>query len=158
MRNEKAASELTSSRIVLIVMFLALDEHEPEAVLERAGLPERLLDDMEGAIPIENVARMIACITEIVGESAVGLRVGQEFGIEMLDVVGMVVSNSPSLRTAINHISEYMPLISHLTYFGLHEEATRARIFMHLPEELTRLNNSFLADFCAAVFSVQRVA
>jgi AraC-like DNA-binding protein len=152
MSHPNPTSDLTPSRLVMMVMFMCLDELEPEAVLAHAGLPDSLLDDMDGAIPIENVARLLQSAVAVTGDPALGLRVGQEFGMEMLDVVGMLVCNSPNLRTAVTHMSQCMPLISQLTYFELREEGPRTRILMYLPEELAQLESPFIGEFCAAVF------
>jgi AraC-like DNA-binding protein len=152
MRNKKDLTSLTPSRIVLMLMHLTLDEAELKAVLAHAGLPERLLDDLDGAIPIECVARLLASAAKVTGKPALGLHIGQEFSFEMLDVLGMLVCNSPDLRTAVTHLCHYMPLISQLTRFELREEGPRARIVMHLPEELAQLRNLFIGEFCAAVF------
>jgi AraC-like DNA-binding protein len=134
----------------MMILFLALDELEPETVLEHAGLPVSLMEDMDGAIPVEDFGKLLSSAIALTGDEAIGLHVGQEFGIEMLDVVGMIVSHAPDLRTAIGHLSQYLPLVSHINTFELREEGASARLFMHLPEELARLNNPAMAEFCMA--------
>ncbi|MFN3587035.1 MAG: AraC family transcriptional regulator [Moraxellaceae bacterium] len=155
MQTKKPDSELTPGRLVLIVLFLALDELEAETVFEHAGLSPALADDMDAHIPVEEVGRLIASCIELSGDPALGLHLGQELGMEMLDVVGMIVGSSPTFRDALTALSEYMPLLSHLTYFDLHEDGERARMVMHLPAAMERLESSFLGELCAATLFCQ---
>lgn len=152
MQSQKNNSSLTPSRLVMIILFLSLDELEPEAVFEHAGLPSSLMNDMDGAIPVEDFGKLLNSAIALTGDHAIGLHVGEEFGIEMLDVVGMIVSHSPDLRTALSHLSQYIPLITHLVTLELREEGSRARLLMNLPKELVQLNNPAISEFCAAVF------
>lgn len=155
MSSKKPDAALTPGRIVLIVLFLALDDLDVEQVLAHAGLPSSLADDMDAHIPVEDVAKLIASGIELSGDPALGLHLGQELGMEMLDVVGMIVGSSPTFRDALTALSEYMPLLSNLTWFELHEEGDRARMQMHLPEGMAKLQSTFLGELCAATLFCQ---
>lgn len=142
---------LTPARLILTTLYLGLDEGlEAETVMERAGLPPSRLEDMDSHFTMDEVRDLLQASLELTDDPALGLHLGQEFAIEMLDLVGMVASRAPDMRTAIQHAILYAPLITTLGNFRLTEEGSQARVTLHLMPELLELNTHFIAEIVAA--------
>lgn len=143
---------LTPAKLVLMVLYLVMDDMELEAVAEHAGIPVARLEDMDGMISIGDVIKLINSTLELTGDPALGLHVGQEISVEMLDMFGMLVSSAPDTRAAIQTITRYSPLISTLARAEVIEEGERVRLVLHLHEELLAIDNNYCVEVIATGF------
>ena len=50
---------LTPAKLVLMVLYLVMDDMELETVAEHAGIPVARLEDMDGMISIGDVVRLV---------------------------------------------------------------------------------------------------
>lgn len=143
---------LTPAKLVLMVLYLVMDDMELEAVAEHAGIPVARLEDMDGIISIGDVIKLIQSTLELTGDPALGLHVGQEISVEMLDIFGMMVSSAPNARAAIQTLTRYSPLISTLARAEVIEEGDSVRIVLHLHEELLAIDNNYCVEVIATGF------
>lgn len=146
------AERLTPARLALTLLYLILDDVDFDDLLEHAGIPATHVDDLDGALSFDDVCELIKSSLVLTGDPALGLHVGQEIGIEMLDMVGMMVANAPDLRTALNMLVEYSPLASRLGWIELKEGEMRSRLILHLEPEVAALDTPFCGELCAAAF------
>lgn len=143
---------LTPARLVLTILYLAIDELDPEDVFAHAGIPPARLDDPDGLISASDTRQLVQSTLELTGDPALGLHLGQEIGIEMLDLVGMAVANAPDLRSALDMLTRYSPLISTLSEITLIQEGDRVRLVLKLVDELSSLDTPYFAEICGAAF------
>lgn len=141
---------LTPARLVLTFFYLAIDELDPEEVFAHAGIPAARLDDPDGLISASDIRLLTKSVIELTGDPALGLHLGQEIGIEMLDLVGMAVASAPDLRSALDMLTQYSPLLSTLAEITLVQEGERVRLVLTLVDELSSL--PYFAEVCGAAF------
>lgn len=141
---------LTPARLVLTFFYLAIDELDPEEVFAHAGIPAARLDDPDGLISASDIRLLTKSVIELTGDPALGLHLGQEIGIEMLDLVGMAVASAPDLRSALEMLTQYSPLLSTLAEITLVQEGERVRLVLKLVDELSSL--PYFAEVCGAAF------
>lgn len=146
------AERLTPARLALTVLYLILDDVDFDELLEHSGVPASRLDDMDGMLSFDDSCALIKSSLELTGDPALGLHMGQEIGIEMLDMVGMIVANAPDLRNALHMITEFSPLASRLGRIELQEGDVHSRLVLHLEPELVALKTHFCGEICAATF------
>ncbi|MFP5431103.1 MAG: AraC family transcriptional regulator [Gammaproteobacteria bacterium] len=143
---------LTPAKLVLMVLYLVMDDMELETVAEHAGIPVARLEDLDGMISIGDVVKLVGSTLELTGDPALGLHVGQEISVKMLDMFGMMVSSAPDARAAIQTLTRYSPLISTLARAEVIEEGDRVRIVLHLHEELLAIDNNYCVEVIATGF------
>lgn len=143
---------LTPAKLVLMVLYLIMDDMELEEVAAHAGIPVARLEDMDGLISIGDVVKLINSTLELTGDPALGLHVGQEISVEMLDMFGMMISSAPNARAAIQTLTQFSPLISTLARAELIEEGERARVVLHLHEDLLAIDNDYSLEVIATSF------
>lgn len=141
---------LTPARLVLTFFYLAIDELDPEEVFAHAGIPAARLDDPDGLISASDIRLLTKSVIELTGDPALGLHLGQEIGIEMLDLVGMAVASAPDLRSALEMLTQYSPLLSTLAEINLVQEGERVRLVLTLVDELS--SQPYFAEVCGAAF------
>lgn len=141
---------LTPARLVLTFFYLAIDELDPEEVFAHAGIPAARLDDPDGLISASDIRLLMKSVIELTGDPALGLHLGQEIGIEMLDLVGMAVASAPDLRSALEMLTQYSPLLSTLAEINLVQEGERVRLVLTLVDELS--SQPYFAEVCGAAF------
>lgn len=143
-------NKLTPARLVLTILYLAIDDIDPEEVFAHAGIPAARLDDPDGLISASDIRLLMKSVIELTGDPALGLHLGQEIGIEMLDLVGMAVASAPDLRSALEMLTQYSPLLSTLAEITLVQEGERVRLVLTLVDELSSL--PYFAEVCGAAF------
>lgn len=143
---------LTPAKLVLTALYMSFDELEPEDVFAHAGVPAARLEDPDGMISSSDTCKLVQAAIELTGDPALGLHLGQEIGIEMLDMVGMMVSNSPYLRGALDIMTRYSPLISTLGRVTIIEDGDLVRVALTLDDELSVMDSPFYAEVCSAAF------
>lgn len=143
---------LTPAKLVLMVLYLIMDDMELEAVAAHAGIPVARLEDMEGMISIGDVIKLIQSTLELTGDPALGLHVGQEISVEMLDMFGMMVSSAPDARAAIQTLTRFSPLISTLARAEVIEEGETVRVVLHLHDDLLSIDNNYCGEVIATAF------
>lgn len=149
---------LTPAQLILTGLYLALDESdiEPEEVMKRAGLPVSHLDDIDGQFSAGEVKALLQATLDVTNDPALGLHIGQEIAIEMLDMVAMMAARSPTVRVAFQQVIQYSPLISTLGRAELIEEGDQAWMVLHLADELVEMGAYYCSEvvitsiFCAA--------
>lgn len=150
---------LTPAKLVLMVLYLIMDDMELETVAEHAGIPLARLEDMEGTISLGDVMKVIQSTLELTGDPALGLHTGQEISVEMLDMFGMMVASAPNVRAAISIVMQYSPLISTLARTELREEGDTATLVLYLHPELKALDNHYAIEvvFSSALLLFRRL-
>lgn len=122
---------LTPANIILMTLFL-LDEPELDQLFSAAGVPiERMLES-DALISIADVIALTDSARTNTGDPALGLHLGQEIGVELLDTVGMLISTAPTVREAIGQFLRYSPLLTTLGRAELVENGDEARVILHL--------------------------
>ncbi|MDF2446069.1 MAG: hypothetical protein K0S46_1305 [Moraxellaceae bacterium] len=143
---------LTPAHVILMPLYMALDDIDFDELLEHAGIPASRVDDLDGAISLDDVLKLIESALALTGDPALGLHLGQEIGIEILDLVGTLVASAPDFRTALQLVTEYSPLVSTLSRIELHEGPEHSRLVIHLNDDVRRLDSPFFEEFCGAAF------
>ncbi len=143
---------LTPARMVLIGTYLLLDDVDFDQLLEHAGIPQERVEDIDGVISIEDTCRLMQSSIELTEDPALGLHLGQEIAVEMLDMVGMMIANAPDLRNAIQLIAEYSPLVSTLAHVELQEQGQRTRVLLHQHEIPAAMRIHAIAEVCSSAF------
>jgi AraC-like DNA-binding protein len=83
-----------------------------EAELLTAAGIARLPDDPLARIPLDAVVRLWRAATELSGDDAFGLHMGQAIEPTCFDVVAYTLMSSDSLREAILHLQLFLPIVS----------------------------------------------
>ncbi len=142
---------LTPSSIVLLILGMTMDETDLDTVFADAGVPpERLFDhDMMSS---RDVLALAQSAIRLSNDPALGLHLGQEIGVEMLDLIGMLVSSAPTAGQALESLTQYLPLLSTLGRVELVETADRARLVLHLVDDMLSIETPYVTELACAAF------
>lgn len=136
----------TSGHFIFLILHFLLDDQDTDSILEHAGIaPERMVSP-DSELTISEAIRITQSALTLSEDPALGLHIGQELGIEMLDMVGMMASTAPTARAAIQSMLQYSPLVTNLGHAELREEATEALVVLHLRPEVEPI-----ARFCGEI-------
>lgn len=89
--------------------------HSPEAVFEAAGVDLALYDHPENRIAVEDLGKLFACSSQATGRPDIGLLIAEDFRPLGLGLVGVLASEGPDVRTALNNL---VRLLQHNTLAG----------------------------------------
>jgi AraC-like DNA-binding protein len=130
---------ITPANVVLLTLQVLMDDVDLDELFAHAGIPiERLLDE-EGVLTSSDVVRITESARVLTGDPALGLHLGEEFGTEMLDVVGMLMSTAPTLRAGLEELLRYSPLVTSLGRGELVEDGDEARVVLHMVEDISSI-------------------
>jgi AraC-like DNA-binding protein len=149
---------ITPANIVLLCMQVLMDDVDLDELFGHAGIPiERLLDP-EGVLTSSDIVRITESARSLTNDPALGLHLGEELGVEMLDIVGMLVSTAPTARDAIASVLRYSPLFTAMGRGDLLEEGDRARVVLHMVDDMEPIL-AFCVEVAGAAFwnSVRRL-
>lgn len=142
---------LTPASVVLLTMQLLMDDLDIDDLLEHAGVSTQAVLDPDGVLSTRDILALTASSREMTGDPALGLHLGEEMGVEMLDVVGMTLSTAPTLREALRVLQRYSPLLTTMGHAELVEEGTTAKIVLRLLDEVVPITD-FCVELAAAAF------
>lgn len=132
---------LTPTHVILLAMQLLIDDDvDIDELFAHAGVPVQRMLEPDGFIGSREVVAITNSAKLLTNDPALGLHLGEEIGIEMLDVVGMLVSTAPTGRSAIQSFLQYSRLVSALGRAELIEEGDDARLILHLVDEVREIN------------------
>lgn len=123
---------LTPAHLLMLMVSLGVGEMDMDVLFEHAGVPADRLADPDGMISLDEVTALIRSALELTGDPALGLHMGAEIGVEMMDVAGMLFSTAPDLRTAIKSYVQHIALVSTFGTFSLQEEGELVYLRLHL--------------------------
>jgi AraC-like DNA-binding protein len=149
---------LTPAQAVLFTLQLLMDETEldMDRLGELAGIPIERLFNPQGMIASADVVNILGGVRKLVSDPAVCLHIGEEIGIEILDMVGMMLSTAPTARAAILAFQRYMPLVSTLVSIDLVEEGDAAHIVLRQSDELAPIHQEIAESAGAAFWNISR--
>ena len=98
------------------------------AILREAGIDSSLLADPDNLISYRARDRLMACCVTKTGCTHFGLLVGQRMNLQSLGLVGMLVRNSPDVRTALHNLVRYFHL--HTNGAFTHLKITAAAVIL----------------------------
>jgi AraC-like DNA-binding protein len=78
---------------------------DPRGLLREFGLPVQCLDNMELKVPTQAVAKLLEAAAERSAEPAFGLLMAKDQSLAYLGLLGLMLSNAPTLRDAIDLLS-----------------------------------------------------
>jgi AraC-like DNA-binding protein len=99
-----------------------------DLLLRKAGIDPALLDSEDHQIEIEQLQRLLAEAAEHLQRPDFGMRVAQHQGIEMLGLLGKVVSHATTLEEAFGIAQRYMSLHSSAEHWQLQSFAGQVHI------------------------------
>ena len=142
---------ITPANVVLLCMQVLMDDVDLDELFGHAGIPiERLLDP-EGVLTSSDIVRITESARTLTNDPALGLHLGEEFGTEMLDMVGMLMSTAPTLRAGLQEMLRYSPLLTSMGRGELTEEGDQARVVLHMVEDMAPIL-AFCVELSAAAF------
>lgn len=140
---------LTPAYIIFLALCL-VEDMDIDAILANAGINPARLTEPDGMISAAEVAAIVESTNALSNDPALGLHVGEEIGVEMLDLMGMLVSTAPNLREAITCAQNSSRLISTLGHIELREQGDEAAVVLHLIAGPTQLHIDGYAETVAA--------
>lgn len=129
------SEHLTPAHIILLTFALGIDEVDMDAICEHAGVSPDILFAADGMMSARDVEALSSSAQILSRDPARGLHLGEEVGLEMLDIAGMLFSTAPDLRTALRELIAHLRLISTLGQATLEEEGDQARLVMHFLDD-----------------------
>lgn len=146
----------TSGHFIFMVLHFLLDDQDTDAILEHAGIaPQRMLSP-DSELTIAEAVRVTQSALALSDDPALGLHLGQELGIEMLDMAGMMVSTAPTARAAIESIQQYSSLVTNLGRAEIRDEETEVRVVLHLRPEVEPIARLCAELVFAATWNISR--
>lgn len=142
---------LTPANVVLLTMQLLMDDLDIDELFEHAGVPAQVVLAPDGVLSARDILALTSSSRELTGDPALGLHLGEEMAVEMLDVVGMTVSTAPTLRAALQVLQRFSPLLTTMGRAELTEEGDTATITLHLLDEVKPITD-FCVELVAAAF------
>lgn len=113
MSNVSAAPVVKAAVLAGIDAFLSvrgINADAYERMLEQAGLAHPLLDDSDTMVPLNAVARFLNAAAVACDDPCLGLHWGEELPKGATGVVGYLIMNARSVRTALAAIARYHEL------------------------------------------------
>lgn len=147
---------LTPANIVLLTLELLIDDIDLDELFVHAGVSPQLMLEPDALISTQEILALTASAKLLTNDPALGLHLGEEIGVEMLDVVGMLASTAPNMRSALQSLLQYSPLLSTMGRAELFEEGDNARLLMHLHDDLDEITAYCVELFCAALWNFAR--
>lgn len=142
---------VTPANVVLLTMQLLMDDLDIDDLFDHAGVPAQLLLEPDGVLSAQDILTLTNSSREMTGDPALGLHLGEEMGVEMLDVVGMMLSTAPNLREALRVLQQYSPLLTTMGEARLVEEGDSVRIVLRVLDEVAPITD-FCVELAAAAF------
>lgn len=148
---------ITPSKIILLVLQLLLDDDiDMDELFAHAGVPlQNLLAD-DGIISSADVLAISNSAKTLTDDPALGLHLGEEMGIEMLDMVGMLASSAPNLREALTVVVSNSHLLTSMGRAQLLEEGDSARFVLTVVDDLASINAYCVEIVYAAFWNMTR--
>lgn len=147
---------LTPASLVLLTLQMLMDDLDIDDLLDHAGVSEQILLAPDGALSPRDILALTASSRELTGDPALGLHLGEEMGVEMLDVVGMALSTAPTLRDAFRVLQRYSPLLTTMGQSELTEDGDSAKIVLRLLDEIVPITDFCVEMVAAAVWHIGR--
>ncbi|MCC2636945.1 MAG: Transcriptional regulator, AraC family protein [Moraxellaceae bacterium] len=147
---------LTPASLVLLTLQMLMDDLDIDDLLDHAGVSEQILLAPDGALSPRDILALTASSRELTGDPALGLHLGEEMGVEMLDVVGMALSTAPTLRDAFRVLQRYSPLLTTMGQSELIEDGDSATIVLRLLDEIVPITDFCVEMVAAAVWHIGR--
>ncbi|MDF2446796.1 MAG: hypothetical protein K0S46_2032 [Moraxellaceae bacterium] len=147
---------LTPANVVLLTLQLLMDDLDMDDLFEHAGVPVQLMLEPDGVITARDILALTASAKELSGDPALGLHLGEEMGVEMLDVVGMTISTAPTLREGLDTLQRFSPLVTTMGHADLIEEGDTAKVVLHFLEELAPITDYCMELAAAAAWHIMR--
>jgi AraC-like DNA-binding protein len=99
-----------------------------DLLLRKAGINPALLDSEDHQVEIEQLQHLLAIAAEHLQRPDFGMRVAQHQGIDMLGLLGKVLSNATTLQEAFGIAQRYMSLHSSAEHWQLQTFAGQVHI------------------------------
>jgi AraC-like DNA-binding protein len=142
---------ITPANVVLLTLQVLMDDVDLDELFEHAGIPiERLLDP-EGVLTSSDIVRVTESARILTDDPALGLHLGEEFGVEMLDMVGMLMTTAPTLGAGLQEMLRYSPLLTSMGRGELVEDGDGARVVLHMVDDMAPIL-AFCVELAAAAF------
>lgn len=77
---------------------------DPEPLLEAVGLNERLFRNADNRIEAAVIGRLLHLAARSTGRQDIGLLVAEDFKVEQLGILGMIMAEGPDVRTALRNL------------------------------------------------------
>jgi AraC-like DNA-binding protein len=113
---------LTINGVAELVKFGRQEGLATAQVLAHSGIHEAMLSDPYAMIGASQEFCVIRNLHALLGDEALGLRVGKQFHLSVLGVLGAAVPNAANVLEAIRFFNHFVRLS--YTYFTVHFEAT----------------------------------
>ena len=78
--------------------------HDPQPILALAGLDERMFDHAENRVEVRIIGRFAHLAARQTGREDIGLLLAENFGIEQLGLLGLVMAEGPDVRTSLRNL------------------------------------------------------
>ena len=78
--------------------------HDPQPILALAGLDERMFDHAENRVEVRVIGRFAHLAARQTGREDIGLLLAENFGIEQLGLLGLVMAEGPDVRTSLRNL------------------------------------------------------
>jgi AraC-like DNA-binding protein len=151
-------NETTPVKIILLTTQILMEEDvDIDALFAHANVSMQQLLDDDGVMTVQDVVALTQSARIMSGDPALGLRLGQELGIEALDIVGMLSSTAPSLREALKMgLHHTQLLITGLGRGELVEEGETARIIIYLADALDPISVHSMEFVSSTIWNIGR--
>jgi AraC-like DNA-binding protein len=78
--------------------------HDPERVIQAAGIDPTFFDHPENVIEFRHGARLLASAADCTGRPDLGLLLGRSKGLDTIGLVGMLARHSPDVGSALRNL------------------------------------------------------
>jgi AraC-like DNA-binding protein len=121
----KPSSAIVRSSILVHIQRVALDcGLDPLAILKRAGIPRRYLDNSELTLPVKTIVELLEIGAQSSGIDDFGLRVGEARGVPDLGPVILMLREAATARDALQTLASLLYLHSNGISMRLEDTAT----------------------------------
>ena len=105
-----APSDVRVGPLLVIPSLLREYNLDPSLVLAQVGLDARIFEDPENRVSFEALGRLLETCVNVTSCPHFGLRIGQQFNIGSLGVLGELMRNCPSLGDALRLAALHLEL------------------------------------------------
>lgn len=147
---------LTPANAVFMILCLVKDT-DIGAILEQAGLNPLRLTEPGGMMTTAEVTTLARTTLTHSSDPALALHVGEDIGLEVLDLAGMLASTAPNLREAFHSVQAAIRLFSTLFRAELRETDADAALVVHIVDSSELALPLYLAELVStATFCLMR--
>jgi AraC-like DNA-binding protein len=131
---------------------------DTDQLLSKAHLSRQLLDDPDGRLSVDTVAKLWALAYDAADDADLALHAAEALPHGAYKVIDFLSWNAPTVGAALSQVSQYFPLINSAVRLPIQHVDDRVFLNVACPDDPAALSRGYVEYALAAVFLRVRAA